>query len=481
MRSLIKSSMLYGMAEIFLLCVAIVRNKILAVGIGPVGFGIYGLLASFFGFGSIFVGAWIATGTTVFVAEHSSTGDTKRRDELFTFACVITVCIGTGIALVLVAGRTYFIGHFLSVEVLPTYYLLFAASFIGANLLLVLNATLQGVLNVKVVVRSRTIIALLDILFVVLLVQMLNILGFFTALLVSSVLAPIVTLYFLVRRCGLRFRRVSWRGDVVRRMMSFGGVNFFLAILGLGSLFLQRLILVRAHGIESVGIFQAGSAIMAYVGLFNKGTDYHLFPTMSQRMDNVVRTAKVNEYLLLCLLVTIPAAVAFILYGPHVIRVLYSAKFLPLASYLFWFVIAQAAILVASPLQMTVVGMKRLRVHTAASVVIHSLWVIVPVLLIDRLGIAALPIGMLIGSVAGGMIYFGFLRTTIGLTLTARVASLGIAAVVAISVAVVCRGLPIAAQLVVMVAVIAAMAAFLTKEERFKVLQSTRSTLRFAR
>ena len=448
---------------------AVVRNKYLATTIGPEGFGIYGLLNSFFSMISVFAGIWIATGTTKYIAEYSGAGDNEKKNQVFTFAFVVTVLIGGIITATLIFGQSFFRSHFLSKDVLMSYYLLFAAGFIGMNLRPVLLSVLQGVLAVRIVVKYRILISVIDVLLIVVLVYLFQLLGYFIGILISALFSAGILYFYVYKRSGFKFRKVSLNGNIAKRMIFFGGINFLTGLMNLGSAYLQRFLLVNRMGIDSVGIFQAGFAIMNYMGLVNRGSSFHLFPTMSKTMDNDHRVKQLNEYLNFILLIIIPIAVAGILFGRIGIHILFSSKFLPLASYLFWFISAQCIMSVTSAFQLTVVGMARLGIHSLAVFVIHSLWVVIPFFLISKYGIASFGIGFLAGGIAGGGIYYSYLWKKIGLRLSRRVISLMCYGSIALLVSIFSRGLSVIWQIILILCIIGAMLFFLNTEERKKL------------
>jgi len=480
MKNLVKNTAAISTTEFLLVFVAIIRNKYLAVTIGPEGFGIYSLLSSFFGMISVFAGTWLGAGTTKYIAEYSGKGNSEKRNQVFTFAFILVFLIGLFITIVLIVGRKFFISHFLSKDVLESYYLLFAAGFIGMNLRTILLSILQGVLQVKMVVKSRILISIVDVLLIIIcLVYLFHLLGFFIGILISSLFAAGILYFYVYKRCGFRFTKFSFKEDIVKKTMSFGGVSLLTGSINLGSVYLQRLILVQRMGINSVGIFQAGFAIMKYMGLINRGSSFHLFPTMSKKMDNVYRVRQLNEYLFFILLVTIPISVAAILFGRIAIHILYSSRFLSLSPYLFWFVLAQFVTIFTTSFQTTVVGMAKLKIHTIAVFIIHSFWVIAPLFLIGKYGIASLPIGILVGQVLGGIIYLVYLWKKIGFRFNKRVISLLCFGSIILLVSVLCRDSYIIWQIVFMGSVIGATISFLSREEREKIFAIIRKKISF--
>lgn len=477
MKDLAKNTAVIGGTEFLLVFVAIIRNKYLAVTIGPEGFGIYSLLSSFFAMIAVFAGTWLGAGTTKYVAEYSDHAHREERNQVFTLAVVSVVLIGISLTLVSVLARKLIISDFLSKDVAETYYLLFAAGFIGMSLNPILMNVLQGALEVKMVVKARIIISSVDVLLIIALVHVLDLLGFFVGILISATFASCVLFYFVYSRSGFRFARVSLRDQVSRDMTYFGGMSLVTGLLNLGSLYLQRFLLVERMGIGSVGIFQAGYSIMNYLGLVNRGSSFHLFPTMSKVMESETRVRQLNEYLVFILLVTIPVSVTAILFGSIAIHVLYSKEFLPLSSCLFWFVAAQFVMMLMTSFQTTVVGMARLKLHTFAVFLIHSLWIIVPFFLIREYGIASLAMGFLAGGIVGAAVYIGYLRRAIRLRFDLKTGLLAAYGIIAIGLAVLSKDSGFVLRIALAIIITTGSFSFLSSDQQKKLLALARKAL----
>ena len=470
MKSLAKNTASIATTELLLVFVAIIRNKYLAITIGPEGFGIYSLLASFFSVFSIFAGTWLGSATTKYISEFDNKKDSTQRDKVFTFAFVVVSIIGILITIILVFFRKFIILYFLSKDILESYYLWFAAGFIGLNLRSILLRVLQGLLAVKLVVKSRILIALVDLLSIVSLVYIFHLLGFFVGLFVSTSFAAGILFYFVFIKSNLRFVKFSLKGNISKKMLSFGAYSFITGPINFGSMYLQRFILIQSLGINAVGIFQAGISIMSYMGLVNRGSSFHLLPTMSKNMDNESRAKQLNEYLVFVLIITVPITVFSILFGKIVIHLLYSRAFLSLSNYLYWFLLAEFIIIISTSFQSTVVGMAKLKIHTLAVFIIHSFWIVIPFFFIDKFGIAVLPVGMLIGQVLGGSIYFIYLWKHIDFRFVKRVNNLFIFGIIILLLSFFLQNTHIVWQVLFMFGVTGSTILFLSKKERDKIL-----------
>lgn len=469
MKNLIKTTAAIGSTEILLMVVALARNKYLAVTIGPEGFGIYGILNSFFMMIAVFAGTWMATGTIKYTSEYQAKADKKNLDSIFSFSTIIAAGIGIFLTIVLIIWRKWFISTFLSNEIKEIYYLIFCAAFFAICLRPIFLGVLQGLRRVREVVISRWSIAILNLIFTIILVWIWGLTGFFLSLLVNAIFAVGILYWGIKRKDGLQLKTFSWQDPVVRLLLTFGSVNLFLAIINLSSQYLQRSIILHNMDIAAVGFFQAGVALMNYMGIINRGSAFYFFPKMSEEMDNTYRNQKINEYLRFILLFSIPISMLAILFGKWAILILYSSEFIPLSSVFFLFVIGQFFSSVNGVFQSTIVGMAKLKMHTISSIAIHSLWVIMPILLINKYGIGALGLGFVLGSLAGGFLNWLYLRNRIKLRFNKDVILLFLISVVTLAGAILLSDRMIIWRIVLAIISAGLMIKMIRREEWIKV------------
>lgn len=429
MKNLYKTTAVISLTEVLLMFVALARNKYLALTIGPEGFGIYGLLSAFFMMIAVFASTWMATGTIKYTSEYQAKGDKESLNSVFSFSTIIATVIGVFLTIILILWRKWFIITFLSNDINEIYYLIFCAAFIAICLRPIFLGILQGLKRIKEVVITRWSIAIFNLLFTIILVWFWDLTGFFISLLVNAIFAITILYWGIKRNGGLQLNKFSWQDPTIRLLLMFGSVNFFLAIINLSSQYLQRSIILYNMDIGAVGLFQAGVALMGYMGIINRGSAFYFFPKMSEKLDSTSRNKMINDYLRFLLLFSIPISVLAILFGKWAIILLYSSEFIPLASVFFLFVIGQLIGSIGGVFQSTVVGMAKLKIHTISSFVIHSLWVVVPFLLIYKYGIGALGLAFILGSFAGGILNWLYLRNKIKLRFNKNVILLFLIAV----------------------------------------------------
>jgi PST family polysaccharide transporter len=99
-----------------------------------------------------------------------------------------------------------------------------------------------------------------------------------------------------------------------------------------------RALIVREHGVDAAGLYQAAwalSGVFAGFILGAMGTDFYPRLTAAIR-DPEKATRLVNEQTEIGILLALPGLLATLALGPLLVRVLYSAEFLPAAELLPW-------------------------------------------------------------------------------------------------------------------------------------------------
>jgi antigen flippase len=415
MRDFVKNTSIIGGTEILLTLVSFTRNKYLAVNIGPAGFGIYGLLSSFFNLLSVFTGTWLAKGTIKYASEYNKENDSENVNHIITFTVALTLCAAVVITLICFAFGSPIKSIFLSPQIAQSYFILFAASFVGASLGTILTSLLQGLLLIKKIAVARAVTSLIDLLFILFFVHFFELEGFFISILLSSA----VTAVFLWRSLPkVEFRRAwltDFRNVLTQKILRFGSVNLFLTLVDLLSQYLQRIIVLAGMGISAVGLFQAANSLKNYLGIPNRGSTFVLFPKMSERIGNDERNRIFDEYLRLTLFIGVPTTVVTNLFIGNLVKILFATSFAPLANFFYLFAIAQLIISVEYAFQSIVIGMELLTVHSVATVVTHLFWVFVPLFGLSTLGIGSVGWGFIAASIASICIQYFYLRSKVTL------------------------------------------------------------------
>ncbi len=420
MKKLLKTTGSIGVTELLQASVGMVRNKYLANTIGPEGLGIYSLMSSFFQIIGLIAGGCTITGTTKYISQYSAEEDKERVDSIFTLTILTVIGASVIISGILVLKKEFFISAFLDPKIIDVYFILFAFTLIWTNLKQVLIATLQGYMLIGTIIKLRLVTTFLDLILVICLVYMFGMLGFFVSLMISAIITAGIVCIYTFRTTQVHFTKNFLKGDAVWRILIFACNTLAVSMINVSSQYIQRIMIVRNLGIGALGVFQSGISIMEYVGMFNRGSNFYLLPIMSVDMGQVEKRYKINEYLFFIMVVGIPICCACIMFGNIIIRVLFSDRFMPLSSSLPLFIVATFFNSFSSCFQIVLIGSGYLFVHTFTVCVIHILWVLVPYFLMEKYGIAAFPIGFIIGAFCGTALNLLFFLKRDGLRITGR-------------------------------------------------------------
>lgn len=420
MKTLVRTTASIGSTELILAILAVARNKYLAMAIGPAGIGMYSLVNSFFSTVGVFAGTWIANGTTKYISEYRDEGKIGETNRTYSLSTGLVSGLGLVLTGILVLGNSGFRAGFLSGEVTKSYYILFAAGFFWMNLGTVFLAVLQGMMEVRSVIKARILNSVVDLGLIFILIYLFNMFGFFLSAALSSLWGAVVFSYYIRTRCRLQFEWTSPTGAVASKLLRFGGVTLFLALINLGSQYVQRVMVMRKMGMDAVGIFQAGISLMEYIGLFNRGSTFYFLPKMSQKLTDLERTDQIEKYLFVCISICAPICVGVILFGEWGTKMLYSDRFVSLSGSLFWFMLAALLSAVGVAFQLALVGSARLGMHTVSVIAIHTTWVLIPYLWLEKYGISSLAMGLVGGAMVGIVLNYLYLYRFIRLRLSGR-------------------------------------------------------------
>jgi O-antigen/teichoic acid export membrane protein len=467
LKNFLKTTAAISTTEVTLIFVGLVKNKYLAIEIGPEGFGIYGMLSSFFSLAAVFSGTWLATGATKYASEFSKKGDNQAVQKITILSIGLTTVLSLTMSLAFILGQEPIRKIFLSEEILRVYFTLFAVSFIGMSLRPVIIAILQGLKKVKFVVTARISISIVEIGLVVSLVYLFDLTGFFISLLLSSVIAMII----LIKRLRGSMGKVAIPNlkfdDVSKKFFYFGGVNFFLAIANLGAQYFQRKLILDQMDLASIGLLQAAVSLRVYSDIIGRSSGFYFYPKMSEELKAESRAQMINDYMLFSLLTYIPIAMCIIFFSKYIVLLLYSADFIQLIPVLSWFIIAEYFHNIERPLGQTIVGLAALNVHAAVSLIASILWVVVPVYFMSSFGIMSIAIANSLGSFSSMLIFSIFLKRRIGLIIEQRnlIIALG-GSIVLIIISL--NTFTIIMKLVIILATLLVLFGMIAKEEKMK-------------
>lgn len=338
-KSIFKATSLFGGVQVYTILIQIIKSKVIAVLLGPLGVGIQGLYQSALDLVKQATSLGISQSAVRDVAEANGSGDIKRISRTVTVLRKIVWFTGLlGLIAVVVFSPLLSEASFGSKE----YILPFA--FLSVILLLDQisagqRVVLQGMRRLRDLAKATALGVTVSLFFSLPLYYLYGAKGVVPAMIVTSVVTLVVS-WFYSRRVQIEKMVVSTKEVISegKNMMVMGVSMSLSGVMAMGAAYLIRSLLRKWGGVDEVGLFQAGFMIInSYVGLvFNAiATDY--YPRLaSVNKDNdkcrdvVSKQGEISVFLLA------PLLSVCILLMPVVIKILYTEQFLPADNFIKW-------------------------------------------------------------------------------------------------------------------------------------------------
>jgi len=328
-----------GSSSLILVLAGIIKNKVVAVILGPSGIGLFGLLQTVLSTAATIAGMGLANSGVRQVVEAHTSDDSE---------------------LLAVTGRVLWWASFASGILGAVFLLLFskpiarlalgnddyartiawlglavwATTSSGAQ-----TALLNGLRRLGDLAKASIAGALISMPIAVIAVWLWDMQGVVVAV-VSSAFITLGASWWYSRRVILVNVRMSLQdiASSLHGLLSLGFVFMLSAVMTVATQFLVRVILTRELGLEATGHFQAAWSIsMLYLGfvLSAMGTDYYPRLTAVAK-DRQASNFMVNEQTEVALLLSGPVILGMLTFAPQLVTLLYAKGFSETVTILRW-------------------------------------------------------------------------------------------------------------------------------------------------
>ncbi len=342
-RQIMKATSIFGGVQFYQIILTIVRTKIVAVLLGTQGMGIAGLLTSVTTLISGLTNFGLGVSAVKNVAEANATGDLKR----------VAIVSGVLKKLVWITG---FIGMAVVLILSPwlsewTFgnndYTLAFIGLSGTMLLVTLTSgqyvLLQGLQRMTDLAKANVLGATLALFVSVPLYYYYGLDGIAPAMVLSALTALVVAFYFGSK---VSMASVPLASSTIvkegKEMVKMGLLLSLSGVIATASAYLIRIYISRTGGVEDVGLFNAGFAIVnTYVGMIfaAMATDY--YPRLSAVANSLDKARQlINQQAEMALLILGPLLIVFLIFLKFAIVLLYSAQFVGVIGMVQWIVLA---------------------------------------------------------------------------------------------------------------------------------------------
>jgi len=336
---ILKSTAVFGSAQLVIIFVGLVRVKVLAVLLGPVGVGISGLY-----FATIELLKTIFSLGLGYSAVKEISSALARDDNRKTATVLKTLWRCSWVLGVLGMLAAIFFSRQLSYAAFGNADYAKSISILSIALPLSIlalseGAVLQGFRRIRDMAKASIWSSLIGLGGAFIMYSFWGLNGIIPAILFVFCFELLIT-WFYARKIKAPSTQLSW-SQTFKEGRSMVALGFFMTASLLSStisLYFVRSFIVQQNDLISVGFFIAAWTIssMYMLSIFNAmGADY--FPRLSSVAHDPAQMKKaVNEQTEIALLLTAPVIIATISFADILISILYSKEFQPTASILTW-------------------------------------------------------------------------------------------------------------------------------------------------
>lgn len=386
--SLVKTSLLNGIAVAVKLASALVLNKILAIYVGPAGYAVIGQFQNVLSIVVNLAGGVLVTGVTKSTAEHFD--DAARQHAVWRTAIRLSLLAALGAGALLFVWRDALAARLLQgTEMAPVFvWLALTLPAMAANNLLL--AIVNGKKEVGVYVAANLIGSVVTIAVTGLLAWRFGLYGTLVALTINPAIALLSTAAIVARRDWLRARFLWGRMEkpVLRELSGF-------ALMGLTSALTVPItfMLIRDHlasrlGLPAAGYWQASWKISEiYLMLVTTTLSVYYLPRLAEIRTAVELRREIVKVYRFVLPVVIAGALTIYVLRDFIVQTLFTADFLPMRALFGWQLAGDVIKIGAWILAYIMLGRSLVKVFVVTEVLFAASFVGLNWVLVGRFGL----------------------------------------------------------------------------------------------
>ncbi len=386
--SLVKISLLNGIAVMVKVASSLVLNKVLAIYVGPNGYAIIGQFQSAVSILTSLAGGVVANGVTKATAQHFD-------DEARQYAIWRTAIRFSLIASLLASVSLLFIGDWLSEWLLHRADMSDVFALLGLSLpAMAVNNLLIAIINGKkevgILVAANIVGSIINVLVTGILTYKLGLYGALVAYAINPAVA-ILSTTVLVSRC--RWLKVGYlwgkmNQPALRELSGFGVMGLTSVLTVPVSYMLIRDHLVHNLGLAAAGYWQAMWGISGiYLMLVTSTLSVYYLPRLAEiRTAQELKAEIIKVYRFVLPVVIVGALTIFIL-RDFIIHTLFTQDFLPMRELFQWQLVGDVIKLGSWVLAYVMQGRAMIKVFVVTEVIFSFSFVLLSWLFVDIFGL----------------------------------------------------------------------------------------------
>lgn len=421
---ILKYTGLFGGIQLLNILIALVRNKFVAIILGPQGMGLLSLFNSTLTLMSNSTNLGISMSAVKNISEaferndQTTITDTVKVIRSWSFVTAIVGMLLCVILSPLLNDFTFSWGnhtfHFICLSPVVA---LMAIS--GGEM-----AILKGVRQLGNLARISVYSILGALITSVPLYYVFREAAIVPSLIIIAVVQMLLTIRVSYRLYPLS---VSFRKENMSQGMTFVklGIAFVVAgIMGSGADFVIRSYLNKVAFLDTVGLYNAGYMMtMVYAGMVFSAMETDFFPRLSAaNATKNSRNTTINKQIEVSLLIVSPMLVALMIGLPIIIPMLYSSSFMPVADMMRFAILAMYIRAVSLPMSYTNLAMANSRGYLLLEAVYDLLIIVLTIVLYLHMGLSGTGLALLLTNVLDVIAIHLFIKKKYGYSVSRSVA-----------------------------------------------------------
>ena len=386
--TLIKTSLLNGIAVIIKMLTLLGLNKILAIYVGPSGYAALGQFQNAVQMITTFASGALNTGVTKYTAEYYE--DETRQHSVWRTAGTIALIGSLTTAVLVIIFNQPLAGWFLKDESLGSVFIWFAATLV----LFVFNTLLLAILNGKKEIQRYVTANIAGSLFSLVVTSVMAIqLGLYGALVALAIyqsLTFFVTLLLTYKAPWFKFRYLLGRVDknAAKNLAKYTAMALTSAACVPVSHILIRNHLGETLGWDAAGYWEAMWRLSAaYLMLVTTTLSVYYLPKLAELQKN----SEIKREIIQGYKIILPAAaacgLAIYLLRDFIIRVLFTADFMPMESLFAWQMVGDTLKIGSWILSYLMLGKAMMKLFIVSEILFASIFYVLTVAFTKIIGL----------------------------------------------------------------------------------------------
>ncbi|HYZ82793.1 MAG TPA: O-antigen translocase [Bryobacteraceae bacterium] len=336
---ILKSTALVGGASVANIVIGMIRTKVLAIFLGPAGFGLFGLYGSIVDVAQSVAGLGVNSSGVRQIADAVGSGDPDRVARTAAVLRHVSVILGLlGASVLVVFSRQISTLTFGNTEHAAGISLL-AAAVLFREISAAQGALVQGMRRIADLAKLSVLGAVFGVLISIPIVYFLRERGVAPSL-VGVAAMSILTSWWYSRKIKTRATTLthSQLKHETAALVKLGFAFMASGLMMMGSAYVVRIIIVHKLGLNATGLYQSSWTLGGlYIGFVLQAMGADFYPRLTARAaDHIACNRMVNEQAQVGMLLGGPGVLATLTFAPVVITLFYTAEFEAAVGLLRW-------------------------------------------------------------------------------------------------------------------------------------------------